>query len=114
MISKDFSDWPGWYKVIRKMLRNAGANDIIVENVGFLPIRGDSEDPPVNMILYEPIEENDEMINFNGEYNRGRYYKKPAFDLMPDPKKNPFTGKRITNARTYKAKIIRSKKTRKN
>lgn len=113
MISIDFSDWDGWRKTIRKILRNGGATDVTIENVGFLPIAVKGA-RPVNVIMYEQIQDNDDMINFNGEYNRGRYYKKSTFDMLPDPKKNPHTGIRISRAKTYKAKLIKNKSRKNN
>lgn len=106
MVGKARVVWTGWTPIIKKMLRDAIATTIRTEHVGALPIPRIKNDPSVNMIMYEPIEENNDMINFNNEYNLGRYYKKSTFNLLPEPKRNPYTGKKITRARTYKAKMV--------
>jgi len=112
MVSLEGVFWEGWTLTIMRMLKAAGATDNIIpnENTGSLPVLQNENSPnniPTNRITYDPIEENNMMVNFNNEYKYGRYYKKSSYNLLPEPKKNPFTGKKITKTRTYKAKLVK-------
>ena len=67
--------------------------------------------PPgaTNVITMDDIASGDEMINFHGERNRGRYYKKSTYNSLTSNrgvKKNPFTRAIIEpqNVKRYKAK----------
>jgi hypothetical protein len=70
-----------------------------------------------NAVLFAPIEDGDALVNFHGESDIGRYYKKESFNLLPKPRLNPFTRKPITrkNIKYHTAKLEggkrRSKKT---
>ncbi len=68
-----------------------------------------------NAITEEPIEEGQNMVNFHGESNLGRYYKQNTYYALKE-KKNPFTRRNIKakNVVFYKAKLQGGKrKTRK-
>jgi hypothetical protein len=58
-----------------------------------------------NAITFEPIRDGDEMVNFHGERNQGRYYRKATYNRMPLPKKNPFTRRAIRVLTSYIAKV---------
>jgi hypothetical protein len=58
-----------------------------------------------NAVMMNTIEDGNSMVNFQGEFNRGRYYKKSTYNQLPDPKKNPFTRERITSKTNYRARV---------
>ena len=60
-----------------------------------------------NAITMNAIQNGNNMVNFHGEYNLGRYYKKGTYNSFREPKKNPYTRRNIasTNAVQYKAKV---------
>ncbi len=70
-----------------------------------------------NAVLFTPIEDGNALVNFHGESDIGRYYKKESFNSLPKPRLNPFTRKPITrkNIKYHTAKLEggkrRSKKT---
>ena len=61
-----------------------------------------------NVISYEDIREGDKMVNFQGEYNRERYYKRETYNAM-QRKENPITRKaiRADNVVDYIADVVR-------
>ena len=61
---------------------------------------------PTNTISYNDIHNGNNMVNFNSEFNRSRYYTKASFNALGEPKKNPFSRNIIKRAYTYKAKIV--------
>lgn len=65
-----------------------------------------------NIIMGDEIEEGENMVNFHGESNLGRYYKKSTFNAIPTPKKNPFTRKLIEakNIIPYRARLVGGKR----
>jgi hypothetical protein len=60
-----------------------------------------------NVISYDEIEDGDKMVNFHGEYDYGRYYKRSTFNAMPR-KINPMTTEpvRKRNIVDYTAHIV--------
>ena len=68
----------------------------------------------VNTLTEEPILNGNNMVNFNTERNRGRYYKKSSYSKLP-VKENPYTRRPIEDVRHYKAKVsvVGGSKTRK-
>jgi hypothetical protein len=58
-------------------------------------------------ITLEAIQDGDIMVNFHGERNMGRYYKKNTYNSLSNPKRNPYTRRNIgkNNVVTYKAKV---------
>ncbi len=60
-----------------------------------------------NAVLYIPIEDGEELVNFHGESNLGRYYKQESFNALPEPRLNPFTRNPITrkNIKYHTAKL---------
>jgi hypothetical protein len=68
-----------------------------------------------NAVMMEPIADGNNMVNFQGEYDLGRYYKKSTYNSFVAPKTNPFTRRAIgiRNVVRYKAKVGGRRKTRK-
>jgi hypothetical protein len=62
-----------------------------------------------NAITYEPIVNGTNMVNFQGEFDHGRYYKRNTFAQLPagpnGRKRNPYTQQNIMNTRSYRARI---------
>ncbi len=60
----------------------------------------------INAVTMEPIEEGQNMVNFHGESELGRYYTQNTYHALKD-KKNPFTRRNIKprNLVFYKAKV---------
>jgi hypothetical protein len=62
-----------------------------------------------NAITYEPIANSTNMVNFHGEFEHGRYYKRNTFTQLPagpnGRKRNPYTQQNIMNTRSYRARI---------
>jgi hypothetical protein len=58
-----------------------------------------------NAVMINAISDGNSMVNFQGEFNRGRYYKKSTYNQFPDPKKNPFSRQLITSKTNYKARV---------
>ncbi len=61
-----------------------------------------------NVITNNAIENGNDMVNFHGEYNMGRYYKRSTYNALR-AKKNPYTRRNIQpqNVRFYRAKKTR-------
>ena len=61
-----------------------------------------------NVVTFEDIREGDKMVNFQGEYNRGRYYTRETYNSMKR-KENPITRKAIRseNVVDYIADVVR-------
>jgi len=74
---------------------NAGPTNIPSRNI---PLNSE------NIITKEPIENGNTMVNFQGEFGRGRYYKKSTYNSM-SIKRNPFTRNVINQRNEYKAKV---------
>ena len=79
-----------------------------VKNVGYLNVPEGSS----NIISYEDINDGANMVNFEGEYNYGRYYTKNTFNRLSKNnqgyKTHPQTRGKIKNNTTfrkYKARI---------
>lgn len=66
-----------------------------------------------NVLTMEPIANGNIMVNFQGEFGRGRYYKKSTYNSMPK-KINPFTRNAINQRNEYKAKVGGRGKSRSN
>lgn len=62
-----------------------------------------------NAITYDPIANGTNMVNFHGEFDHGRYYKRNTFAQLPagpnGRKRNPYTQQNIMNTRSYRARI---------
>jgi hypothetical protein len=58
-----------------------------------------------NALLSNAIRNGNRMVNFQGEYGRGRYYKQSTYNKIPEPKRNPFSRERITYKTQYKAHV---------
>jgi hypothetical protein len=60
-----------------------------------------------NSITFDKIQNGNIMVNFHGEKNLGRYYKKSTYNALANPKRNPHTRKNINknNLTIYKAKV---------
>ena len=62
-----------------------------------------------NAITYDPIANGTNMVNFQGEFDHGRYYKRNTFAQLPvgpnGRKRNPYTQQNIMNTRSYRARI---------
>jgi hypothetical protein len=62
-----------------------------------------------NAITYDPIVNGTNMVNFQGEFDHGRYYKRNTFAQLPagpnGRKRNPYTQQNIMNTRSYRARI---------
>ncbi len=60
-----------------------------------------------NSILFTPIGDGDELVDFHEESQLGRFYKKESFNSLQEPRLNPFTRKPITrkNIKYYTAKL---------
>jgi hypothetical protein len=67
-----------------------------------------------NILTKEPITNENIMVNFQGEFGHGRYYKKSTYNRMVH-KINPFTRNPINKRNEYKAKVggRKSRKSRK-
>lgn len=96
-------------------LRTATESYNAMNNIGSLNIPKGS----ANTITLDDIQEGDEMVNFHGEHEYGRFYKKSSFNRIPVTypsqfKKNPTTRANITrkNAKKYKAHLVGGKKNR--
>jgi len=74
------------------------------ENVGKKKIPKGTD----NSISYNTIENGDDMVNFDNEFEHERYYKRSTFNSFPTPKKNPSTRKLIKTIRRYKANVNNS------
>jgi hypothetical protein len=88
---------------------------IVVENVVSPPVFKNIPRNAENAVMMEPVQDGNNMVNFHGEYDLGRYYKKSTYNSMEYPKKNPFTRRAINsnNLVQYKAKVGGRRKTRK-
>lgn len=91
-----------------------------IENIDYVPPRRGARGATVpaqrnipanatNAITYAPITDGNQMVNFQGEFDHGRYYKQSTYDqLHPGPagrKRNPFTQANITETTSYRARI---------
>lgn len=82
------------------------------QNIGVQNVPRESE----NLISRDDIEENDEMVDFQGERAVGRFYKKNTFNSLEHKpangkKVNPFTRIPIEAAvNTYRAHLVGGKK----
>jgi hypothetical protein len=88
---------------------------IVEENVAGPPVLKNIPRNAENAVMMEPIADGNNMVNFHGEYDLGRYYKKSTYNSFVVPKKNPFTRRaiRTRNVVRYKAKVGGRRKTRK-
>jgi hypothetical protein len=75
-------------------------NNIPVQNIGsrFLPVNAE------NTITSNAIEDGNLMVNFQNEFQHGRYYKQSTYNAMQQ-KKNPYTQAPITALKQYTAVI---------
>ncbi len=66
-----------------------------------------------NIITNNAIQDGNEMVNFHGESNMGRYYKRSTYNALR-AKKNPYTRRNIQpqNVRFYRAKKTRRARAR--
>ena len=96
---------------LRDMFEIPDSVGIIEGNIVFKNLPRNAE----NAVMMEPIADGNEMVNFQGEYDLGRYYKKRTYNSLVAPKKNPFTRRAINskNVVRYKAKVGGRRKTRK-
>jgi hypothetical protein len=58
-----------------------------------------------NAVLLNTIADGNRMVDFQGEYSRGRYYTQSTYNQLPEPKRNPFSRERITYKTQYKARV---------
>lgn len=65
-----------------------------------------------NTITEENIQDGNLMVNFAGESEYGRFYKKSTYNSL-NPKIHPYTRQPITHARTYRAALSGGKRTKK-
>jgi hypothetical protein len=64
---------------------------------------------PINatdLITNEEIENGDIMVNFDDEFEYGRFYKQSTFRRFPNPKTNPLKRTLIASTTRYKAKKV--------
>lgn len=66
----------------------------------------------VNAITMDPITEGQSMVNFHGEFEKGRYYTRDTYNSLSRPKRNPFTRRNImpANVIAYKARVTGGKR----
>ncbi len=68
-----------------------------------------------NAIVFNKIQEGNNMIDFHDEYKYGRYYKQSTYnDYIKPTRENPFTRKSLSskNIQRYKAKFSGGKRTK--
>lgn len=85
---------------------NDNNNGISNNNISFLPVRNIPRGS--NSALMTNIAENDEMVNFHGEYNLGRFYTRANYNGLRTPKRNPMTRRNISrnNVKRYRAHLV--------
>jgi hypothetical protein len=58
-----------------------------------------------NVVSMNTIRNGNRMVDFQGEYSRGRYYTQSTYNQLSEPKRNPFSRERITYKTQYKARV---------
>lgn len=59
-----------------------------------------------NTITMNAIHNGNEMVNFHNEYAVGRYYKRHTYNMLPNPKINPYSRAHIANPARYIAHVV--------